>query len=108
MEEYRNMKHFCERCNYRTEFLKDFKKHMRTKKHLANTNSDTKLPFVCECGKQYKHSSSFYIHKKTCKYDEACDTNDNISMEEPVNEDTSDTDVKVLSNTIFELVKQNN
>ena len=35
MEEYRNMKHFCERCNYRTEFLKDFKKHMRTKKHLA-------------------------------------------------------------------------
>jgi hypothetical protein len=67
MEEYRNMKHFCERCNYRTEFLKDFKKHMRTKKHLANTNSDTKLPFVCECGKQYKHHSSLHNHKKTCK-----------------------------------------
>jgi hypothetical protein len=29
-------------------------------------------------------------------------------MEEPVNEDNPDTDVKVLSNTIFELVKQNN
>jgi len=69
MEEYRTMKYFCERCNYGTEFLKDFNKHMRTKKHLANTNMNTviKPTFLCECGKQYKHHSSLYNHKKSCK-----------------------------------------
>jgi len=33
---------------------------------------------------------------------------DDIQVEEPVNDANPDTDVKVLSNTIFELVKQNN
>ena len=100
----------CEKCNYRCGKKSDFNKHLNSNKHNAtecypNATHDSLL---CKCGKQYKHSSSFYRHKKTCKYDEACDTNDNISMEEPVNEDNPDTDVKVLSNTIFELVKQNN
>lgn len=67
MEEYRTMKYVCDKCHYGTEFLKDFNKHTRTKKHLANMNSDTSLPFVCDCGKQYKHHSSLYNHKKSCK-----------------------------------------
>ena len=30
----------------------------------ATENSHT-----CECGKNYRHSSSFYRHKKICKYE---------------------------------------
>ena len=101
---------FCEKCNYICGKKSDYNKHLNSNKHNAtecypNATHDSLL---CKCGKQYKHSSSFYRHKKTCKYDESSDTNNNISDEEPINNDNPDTDVKVLSNTIFELVKQNN
>ena len=100
----------CEKCNYRCGKKSDYNKHLNSNKHNAtecypNATHDSLL---CKCGKQYKHSSSFYRHKKTCKYDESSDTNNNISDEEPLNDDNQGADVKVLSNTIFELVKQNN
>ena len=101
---------FCEKCNYLCGKKSDYNKHLNSNKHNAtecypNATTDSLL---CKCGKQYKHSSSFYRHKKTCKYDESSDTNNNISDEEPLNDDNQGADVKVLSNTIFELVKQNN
>ena len=100
----------CEKCNYICGKKSDYNKHLNSNKHNATECylNATHNSLLCKCGKQYKHSSSFYRHKKMCKYDNTCDTNDNISTEESVNDDNPDTDVKVLSNTIFELVKQNN
>ena len=101
---------FCEKCNYICGKKSDYNKHLNSNKHNATECYPNATPdsLLCKCGKQYKHSSSFYRHKKTCKYDESSDTNNNISDEEPLNDDNQGADVKVLSNTIFELVKQNN
>jgi len=64
---------------------------------------------VCEfCNNEYKFHSWLWKHKKTCTYKEHNDITEDIPEEEPINDDNSDTDVKLLSNTIFELVKQNN
>ena len=92
----------CEKCNYICGKKSDYNKHLNSNKHNATECylNATHNSLLCKCGKQYKHSSSFYRHKKMCKYDNTCDTNDNISTEESVNDDNPDTDVKVLSNKI--------
>src|SRR5210317_1664719 len=84
----------CEKCNYICGKKSDFNKHLNSNKHNAiecYTNA-TLNSLLCKCGKQYKHSSSFYRHKKTCRYDKSGYTKDNILMEEPLQNVNSDTD----------------
>lgn len=113
MEEYRNMKYFCENCKYGTEFLKDYNKHMRTKKHLANVNPETKLPFICDCGKQYKHHSSLYNHKKSCKIvNKTLLENSNsviypVTHVQPVYESSEETS-SLDSTMVMSILKENN
>lgn len=114
MEEYRNMKHCCVPCNYGTEFLKDFKKHVRTKKHLSNINPETKLPFLCDCGKQYKHHSSLYNHKKSCKIINKIETTNStptpapILSEQTLQETETDKDASsVDSALVMSILKEN-
>ena len=96
----------CELCTFKCNKQSDFNKHLSTRKHKLLTNPNIKMPlrtYICDCGKEYKHMSSLCNHKRTCKTHNTIDDTPNA----PVNTDT-DMDVKVLSNTIFELVKQNN
>lgn len=103
-------KFHCAKCNYICGKKSDFDKHLKSNKHNSTECylNATHKSLLCNCGKQYKHSSSFYRHKKTCVYDEHNDFTENILAKEDVNDANPDTDVKVLFNTIFELVKQNN
>jgi len=104
----------CKKCNYVTQRKSQYDRHILTSKHIRiheNTeNSSKKFKiYVCEfCNNEYKFHSGLWKHKKTCTYKEHNDITEDIPEEEPINDDNSDTDVKVLSNTIFELVKQNN
>ena len=105
--------YICEICNYKTGNKKDYNKHLATGKHKKVTNDNdmiTQIPtmVMCLCGNSYKHRSGLSRHKKKCTYEEHNDVTEDIPLEEPINDTNSDTDVKVLSNTIFELVKQNN
>ena len=105
--------YMCEICNYKTGNKKDYNKHLATGKHKKVTNDNdmiTQIPTMvtCLCGNSYKHRSGLSRHKKKCTYEEHNDVTEDIPLEEPINDTNSDTDVKVLSNTIFELVKQNN
>ena len=105
--------YICEICNYKTGNKKDYNKHLATGKHKKVTNDNdmiTQIPTMvtCLCGNSYKHRSGLSRHKKKCTYEEHNDVTEDIPLEEPINDTNSDTDVKVLSNTIFELVKQNN
>ena len=105
--------YICEICNYKTGNKKDYNKHLATGKHKKVTNDNdmiTQIPtmVMCLCGNSYKHRSGLSRHKKKCTYEEHNDATEDIPLEEPINDTNSDTDVKVLSNTIFELVKQNN
>ena len=57
-------KFICLVCDYSTEKKSSFDKHLSTAKHKILLNP-TKS-YLCECGKQYKHSSTLYAHKKIC------------------------------------------
>ena len=104
----------CEKCNYITQRKSQYDRHILTAKHIRiheNTeNSSKKFKiYKCDiCNNEYKFHSGLWKHKKTCSYEEHNNVTDDIQVEEPVNDANPDTDVKVLSNTIFELVKQNN
>lgn len=61
---------YCEKCDYSANRKSDLQKHFKSKKHNATmlsviSDSDT---IICGCGKEYKHRSSFYRHKKICKF----------------------------------------
>ena len=62
----------CEKCDFTTSNKNDYTRHLSTGKHQMLTNADKKTqknskPFQCDCGKQYKHRQSLFVHKKKCK-----------------------------------------
>lgn len=57
----------CETCKYLTTNRKDYKKHIRTKKHTFLVLEEyTKKNFICSCGNKYKHYNSLLRHQKGC------------------------------------------
>jgi len=66
-------KYNCEICHYTTCNVKDYNKHLLTRKHKMLTDVDEKNPknamHVCECGKEYKHRQSLYVHRKKCTFE---------------------------------------
>ncbi len=87
-------KFVCENCNYLTSRKSQYDRHILTPKHTKASNcyisASEKVPkkFKCTCGKEYKHDSSYYKHKKNC----------NKNKEEPH---------EPSNNVILELIKQN-
>lgn len=73
---YKNKNFFCEICSFGCNKKSDFNRHISTYKHINATNAISnaikKTPSIicCKiCGKDFKHKSSLYRHKKTCKCD---------------------------------------
>ena len=71
---YKNKIFFCEICSFGCNKKSDFNRHILTYKHINATNAISnaikKTPSIicCKiCGKDFKHKSSLYRHKKTCK-----------------------------------------
>ena len=58
----------CKHCNYHTNRIGDFKKHLTTLKHISNQTKNDIQNYTCICGKTYKFQSGFSRHKKTCVY----------------------------------------
>ena len=58
----------CTVCNYHCSQKCDWIKHIATKKHIKLSNPATTVANVhqCKCGKEYKHLSSLYKHRKSC------------------------------------------
>jgi len=64
-------KFHCEKCNYYGKRKSQYDRHLQTEKHKnaeCYTNATEKVQHTCLCGKKFKHHSSFYRHKKGCKY----------------------------------------
>jgi len=66
----------CESCDYVTSRKSQYDRHLSTPKHKNTTNTTINTTnlvpkssenFICECGKEYKHHSSLWNHKKKCK-----------------------------------------
>ena len=91
----------CEKCHYYTCRKSQYKRHMSTCKHQNATILVQKSVnnFVCECGKEYKHHSSLWNHKKKCN----CNVNTELS-----NDDNNVNDNILLTNLVIEVVKNNN
>ena len=88
---------YCDKCNYGCSKKGDFNKHINSIKHNAihATSNATSHLLICGCGKDYKHRSSFYRHKKNCTFEE--NTTCNKTTLESMN-----------STLVIELLKQNN
>jgi len=93
---------YCVKCDYNTCRKVDYEKHLATLKHKNNENSDSlsqkvTKTFVCECGKSYKFRQGLSFHKKQC----------NLFLEEVVHKPTSESELKILTNLVLDVVKQN-
>jgi hypothetical protein len=99
----------CEKCAYTTSNKKDWNKHISTRKHIILTNPNEKSPdemHECICGKIYKHLSSLCAHKKKCiiKNEKELENNKNYSVDII---DSSENEMKILTNLVLEIVKNN-
>ena len=98
-------KYECKTCDYFTCNKKDYNKHLLTNKHIFSNNGnqmEIKIPtLLCDdCGKKFVTNSGIWKHKQKCepKYTDNNDTkNVNIDIK----------NVQMLTNMVFEVVKQN-
>ena len=62
-------KFVCENCDFECSKNSNWNKHLLTSKHknLQNPTYKNAEKYSCVCGKIYKHSSTYYTHKKNCK-----------------------------------------
>ena len=101
----RQQKFICVNCDYKCSKESDYNKHLNTSKHskLINVNGqliEKSHIFKCSiCDKEYKSNVGLWKHKKKC-----------IPL--PVTEesilDASNNEMKVLSNLVLEVIKNNN
>jgi len=95
-------KFYCEKCNYKCSKQSEFNRHSSTNKHkiLQNPTSDinNSKTYICECGKNYKHSSTLYAHRKNC-----IDNKKSIK----INEDTNYSIPGIDKDLIMLLIKEN-
>jgi hypothetical protein len=100
---------YCEKCNFKCSKLSNYNKHILTAKHneryKKDKNDTEKMPknaekiYTCEkCGSLYKFHSGLWRHKKVCLNN----THKNITVI-----DNSNTELKMLTNIILEVVKSN-
>ena len=101
----------CEKCDYSTSHSGMWNRHLKTKKHNATemlhdaTTNGTKSTkgtkiWECDCGKTYKHHSSFYRHQNKCTYINGNEENQIITKND-------DTDMNTILTVMKELVLQN-
>ena len=100
-------KYQCELCDYNTQSMKDYMKHIHTIKHKNNelaTNNEIFVPknpslllSCANCNKTYKDKTGLWRHKKKCAV---------IPPKQPDQQPKTSSD-DMQMNIILELVKQN-
>jgi len=60
--------HRCELCRLDFKDIAYYKKHLKTKRHMLRSSSDSAIiPAIsCICGKLYTFQQSLYVHHKKC------------------------------------------
>jgi hypothetical protein len=98
----------CEKCNFNCIKESDFKRHLKSIKHLKNTNNgDTNNEIIenltcSQCNKQYKTNSGIWKHRKYCLINKTTEENDNSMIN-----DSSNNEMNALTSLVLEIVKSN-
>ena len=102
-----SIKFYCECCNYKCSKQSEYTKHILTAKHqnlqnptLNPTKKISKTEYNCSCGKVYKHSSTFYAHRKKCNVNAPSVTDSNVEIID------KDQLILMLINQNAELIKE--
>ena len=99
----------CIKCDFTCCKKSDWERHISTRKHKDRTNANiihsaSTHDFSCmRCGKNYTARNSLWYHEKKCK-DITTESNEDIDNN---CEDKNASDVKLLTNMVLEVVKQN-
>jgi hypothetical protein len=100
----------CENCGFITHNKKDFGRHILTSKHIKNANGGEKeeekpshypKSYDCVCGKVYKYNQGLWKHQKKCSI-----INQEV-QEELIHKPASESELKILTNLVLDVVKQN-
>jgi hypothetical protein len=95
-------KYRCENCDYSTSRQSHYDRHLQTDKHkiLQNpTSKSTEAKWRCDCGKNYKHSSTLYAHKKYCDTLQKEDTSKSFGIsEQTFNQQVIEALIKITQN----------
>ena len=103
-------KFICENCDFKCCKLSNYTAHLLTNKHIANTSgnkgdvikmSEPKILVCDKCNKKYNSRNGLWKHKKICN-----DTTPDINNENTIL-DASSNEIKILTNLVLELVKNN-
>ena len=110
----KNAKFCCLDCDFKCSKQSDWSRHIETKKHMYRHNGnnmgkmETKknAEHICICGKKYTSNSGLWKHKKTCKYfDKEEEEEEDSEFKEP---DFNQDNFKITSKMFYDLLKQNN
>ena len=104
----------CETCDYYTSKRGDWHKHLETKKHKSRemlqnatdivANNSPKI-WRCECGKIYKHHTSFYRHKNRCMLRDIAETTPEKTVEKTV--EKTATSMEGMKDLVVSMVEEN-
>ena len=117
----------CLNCDFKCSKQSEWNRHIITRKHqnvdkclhkCPKTEKKTPKIFNCYCGNTYSYRQSLHMHKKKCAFQNENDNNDyntntenmmilNSSNNSINTLEKSDTDIKALTNLVFEVVKNN-
>jgi hypothetical protein len=102
---------YCESCDFNCSKKCEWDRHIIRPKHKkrqndneTGKNGNEKTPqnalhkYICNCGRAYKHSSGLSRHKNT----KTCSTKQLYNLK-----DNENSEVKILTNLVLEVVKQN-
>lgn len=92
----------CQECNYSTSRQSQYDRHLQTDKHKIQQKTTIKSAeskWRCDCGKNYKHSSTLYAHKKNCKCIQTHNTSKTYNIsEETFNRQVIEALIKITQN----------
>jgi hypothetical protein len=107
--------HYCKVCDYTTDRKSSYTKHLLSGKHKNNEEltsfteplTEDILEFICSnCEKKYKSRVGLWYHQKKCKNTSPVETPTLEGVETPLL-DASLNEIKVLTELVIELVKNN-
>jgi hypothetical protein len=102
----KNAKFACELCDFKCNKKSEYVRHTKTIKHvhrvegnkLETLETNFAQLWICNCGKEYATRAGLWKHKQKCE---------NITNDICNNNNIDITNVQMLTNMVFEVVKQN-